>query len=53
MIVATSNIGDVPEGSIGTVVHIYGKGKAYEVEFIVSGSSFVETALGNQIKVSP
>lgn len=51
MVIATSKIGDVPEGSIGSVVHVYDKGKAYEVEFIINGSSFVETAMGNQIKL--
>jgi len=51
MVVATSKIGDVPEGSIGSVVHVYDKGKAYEVEFIINGSSFVETAMGDQIKL--
>ena len=51
MVIATSKIGEVPEGSIGSVVHVYDKGKAYEVEFIVNGSSFVETAMGDQIKL--
>ncbi|MCG2461462.1 DEAD/DEAH box helicase family protein [Flavobacteriaceae bacterium F89] len=51
MVIATCKIGDVPEGSIGSVVHVYDKGKAYEVEFIVNGSSFVETAMGDQIKL--
>ncbi|MGK0488244.1 MAG: putative helicase [Candidatus Endobugula sp.] len=51
MVIATSAIGEVPVGSIGSVVHVYDKGKAYEVEFIVSGSNFVETAMGDQIKL--
>ena len=51
MVIATSKIGEVPEGSVGSVVHVYDKGRAYEVEFIVKGSSFVETAMGNQIKL--
>lgn len=51
MVIAESNIGTVPEGSIGSVVHIYDHGKAYEVEFIVNGSSIVETAMRTQIKL--
>jgi predicted helicase len=51
MVISTSKIGNVPEGSIGSVVHIYDQGKAYEVEFIVNSSSFLETVLGNQIKL--
>jgi hypothetical protein len=43
LVIAKSNTAGVPKGSIGTVVHIYDNGKAYEVEFIVNDSSIVET----------
>jgi len=52
MVIATSKIGKVPEGSVGSVVHIYDQGKAYEVEFIVGGSSFVETVMGRNASLS-
>jgi len=31
--------GPVMQGSSGTIVHIYGEGEAYAVEFIISGTS--------------
>ena len=50
LVLATSQIENIPAGTLGTVVHIYEDAKAYEVEFIVNDSSIVETALGNQIE---
>ncbi len=50
LVVAKSKISEVPKGTIGTVVHIYDNGNAYEVEFIVNDSSIVETVLINQIE---
>jgi hypothetical protein len=50
LVVAKTKISEVPKGSIGTVVHIYDNGNAYEVEFIVNDSSIVETVLINQIE---
>ena len=49
-VLATSQIGDIPVGTPGTVVHIYENKKGYEVEFIVNHSIIVETALPNQIE---
>jgi len=40
---------DVPSGTTGTVVHVYPDGKAYEVEFVVSGKSVVTTVLNSQL----
>jgi len=51
IVIATGSIGNVPEGSIGTVVHIYDQGRGYEVEFIVNDSSVIATVLSNQIKL--
>ncbi len=45
-------IKDIPMGSMGTVVHAYPNGDAFEVEYIVSGKSIVETSLRNQIDKS-
>ncbi|NUQ24435.1 MAG: DUF4926 domain-containing protein [Saprospiraceae bacterium] len=50
MVVARADIASVPAGTLGVVVHIYADGDAYEVEFIVNGTSFVETALPHQIE---
>ncbi len=47
---ATTNIANVPKGTTGTVIHVYANGGAYEVEFILNGTSFVETALKNQVE---
>lgn len=50
LVVAKSKISNVPIGTVGTVVHIYDNGSAYEVEFIVNDSSIVETVLNDQIE---
>jgi hypothetical protein len=50
LVVANTKISKVPKGTIGTVVHIYENGNAYEVEFIVNDSSIVETVSSNQIE---
>ena len=49
IVIASSNIGNIPKGTTGTVVHKYANTEAYEVEFIIEGSSFVETILKSQI----
>lgn len=51
IVIARENIGSIPKGSEGTVVHVYNKGQAFEIEFIVSGSNIVETVMKNQIKL--
>ncbi len=50
LVVANTQISKVPKGTIGTVVHIYDNGNAYEVEFILNNSSIVETVSNNQIE---
>jgi hypothetical protein len=51
IVVSLSSISGIPKGSVGTVVHIYENGKAYEVEFSVNNSIIVETLLSNQIEL--
>jgi len=51
IVVSLYDIPDIPKGSVGTVVHIYENGKAYEIEFNVNDSIIVETLLNNQIKL--
>lgn len=50
LVLANTQISKVPKGTVGTVVHIYDNGNAYEVEFIVNDSSIVETVSKNQIE---
>jgi len=50
LVVANTKISKVPKGTVGTVVHIYDNGNAYEVEFIVNNSSIIETVSSNQIE---
>lgn len=50
LIVTTAKLGTVPKGTVGTVVHIYPNGDAFEVEFIVGGVNVVETVLRTQIE---
>lgn len=50
MVVAKSNIKNIPKGTVGSIVHIYDNGKAFEVEFRLKDSSVVETVLNNQIE---
>jgi hypothetical protein len=50
LVLTTATIGEIPVGTMGTVVHIYEKGKAYEVEFVTDDSNIVETLLSNEIK---
>ena len=40
----------LPAGSKGTIVHVYGKGIAYEVEFIKEdGTATIEIAEGKEL----
>lgn len=50
LVVANTKIAEVPKGTVGTVVHVYDNGNAYEVEFIVNDSSIVETVSNKQIE---
>ncbi|MBK7336856.1 MAG: DUF4926 domain-containing protein [Saprospirales bacterium] len=50
VVVAKAGLPGIPSGTAGTVVHVYGGGEAYEVEFMLNGSSRVETASGDQIE---
>lgn len=51
IVIAKTDITDIPPGSIGTIVHVYNNGEAFEVEFIKKdGSITVETALSNQLE---
>lgn len=50
LVISNTKISKVPKGTVGTVVHVYENGDAYEVEFIVNDSSIVETVSNNQIE---
>lgn len=51
IVVSKVEIAKNPVGSVGTVVHVYKNGEAFEIEFVKKdGSSSVETALLNQIE---
>jgi predicted helicase len=51
IVVSKVEIAKIPVGSVGTVVHVYKNGEAFEIEFVKKdGSSSVETALLNQIE---
>lgn len=45
---ANAQIGQVPKGTLGVIIHIYNE-SACEVEFIVNDSSVVETVLNNLV----
>jgi len=49
IVVSVVDLPDVPEGSDGTVVHIF-KELAYMVEFFVEGRSVVRTVLYEEIE---
>jgi hypothetical protein len=51
IVVASCTLPKVPRGSVGTVVRVYEGKSAFEVEFIVKGSSIVETVSINQIEI--
>ncbi len=53
VVVAKADLPNIPSGTVGTVVHVYAGGEAYEVEFMLNGSSMVETASGDQIEKRP
>jgi len=49
IIVLNDSEEDIPEDEVGTVIHVHER--AYEVEFIIEGSSVVKTLLENQIRL--
>ncbi len=50
LVIAKKRIKNIPKNTIGTIVHTYDNGKAFEVEFLLNDSSLVETVLNNQIE---
>lgn len=50
IVVAKTKINNIQKGTVGTVIHIYDNGNAFEVEFILEDSSVVETVSNNQIE---
>jgi type III restriction enzyme len=52
MVISLVVLGEIPAGSNGTIVHVYPNNEAYEVEFIISNTSVVETATKTQIRKS-
>jgi predicted helicase len=51
VVIAKVDLESIKAGSVGSVVHVYKEGVAFEIEFInKDGSSKVETALLNQIE---
>ena len=50
LVTTSSPVSEIPEGSIGSIIHVYPDGESYEVEFMVGDLCFVETVLHDQIK---
>lgn len=49
IVVAKTQIPNVPQGSMGTVIHVYENKDTYIVEFTVDDSIVIETVSANQI----
>lgn len=45
----TRDVGDFPSGTVGTVVHVYPDGEAYEVEFNLAMSGRNRVVLGTVV----
>jgi len=49
IVIANTQLSNVPKGTVGTVVHVYENKGIYEVEFLINNLSVVETVTSNQI----
>jgi hypothetical protein len=50
VVIAKTNIKDIPTGTIGTIFDFHSGGKVLEVEFVkIDGSKVVETVLSSEI----